>query len=436
LVLASTAGLLARAQQTKQVSVDGLIYDLKHPEADRRKAAAQLLGQNQVRQAVPSLIELTQDQDGSVRLEAIRALVRINDIGAVPAYIRLTQDPVKAVQEKAIEGIINAYVVEEGGLVAGAKKFVQFVNPFSEDYNAVTVEPFVQVSPEAAPALAVLLRHQDAALRKDAAAALGILRAESALPDIQAALREEIEVGVQVELIRAIYKIGKPEAGESVVPLVRDPDKKVHDEAIFTVGRLKTASALPHLKELYEANIQERRKILKLVPASGADDLMRRIYEALAYIGDPSCKDLFLAGLADERPFYRRYAAEGLGRIGDQSQTTLLGEKYLREKVAEVKLALGYSLYRMGREEHLLELAQGGDQGLDYLLELTPSEVPRLYPYLGTEKDSVKARILDTVGRRGDREAIEVVQPQMQHKNADVASAANLALRRLRARWP
>jgi HEAT repeat protein len=426
----------APAQQTKKVSVTGLIYDLKHPDPERRKDAAMLLGQNKVREAVPGLIELTNDPDNSIRLEAVRALVRINDQAALPTFVRLTRDPYRPIQEKCIEGIINAYVTDEGGFVRGVQKFADFLNPWSDDYNPLMVEPYVTVSPDAVSALAALLRPEDDGLRKEAAVALGILRAREALPAIQEALSRENVDGVKVELIRAIYKIGDREAGNAVAPFVKDPEKAVHDEAIFTVGRLRVKKAVPDMKELYESGIQESKKILGLVPITGKDDLLKKLYESMAYVGDPSCKDLFLAGLEDERAFYRRYGAEGIGRMGDKSEVTRIATAYLREKDGEAKLGMSFALYRLGRDEHLLELAQDGDQGSDYLLELDSSEVPKLYPYLKSEKDSVKIRILNVIGLRGDRTALPVVEGFMGHKNADVVSAANLAVRRLRGRFP
>jgi len=241
---------------------------------------------------------------------------------------------------------------------------------------------------------------------------------------------------VKVELIRAIYKIGDREAGNAVAPLVRDPEKFVHDEAIFTVGRLRVKKAVPDMKELYESGIQESKKILGVVPITGKDDLQKKLFEGLAYVGDPSCKDLFLAGLQDERFFYRRYGAEGIGRIGDKGDVSTMATAYLREKDEEAKLALSFALYRLGRDEHLLELAQGGDQGSSYLLELESSEVPKLFSYLRSEKDSVKIRILNVIGLRGDKTALSVVEEFMGYKNADVVSAANLAVRRLRGRFP
>jgi len=424
------------AQATRKVTVSGLIYDLKHPDPERRKEAAILLGQNKSREAVPALIEVTGDPDQGLRLEAVKALVRINDARAMPAYIRLTQDPVKGVQEKALEGIINLYVIEDSGFVHGVKKVADFFNPLGDDYNPLVVEPYVAVSPDAVKAMSVLLKSEDTDLRREAATGLGILRAASAIPQIQDALAGELQDEVKVELIRALYKVGDRTAAEVIVPFVRDPEKTVHDEAILAVGRLRVTKAVPDLKELYESGIEENRKILGLVPVTGKDDLAKRLYQALSHIGDPSCKVLFQAGLKDERVFYRRLGAEGLGRSGDTASTSSVATQYLREKDPEAKLAMSFALYRLGREEHLLELAQEGDQGLEYLLELEASEMPKLYPYLDSEKNGVKVRILTAIGQRADRSAVPVVERYMKSENGDVASAANLALRRLRGRFP
>ncbi len=303
--LTAAALLPLSAQQTRELSVEGLIYDLKHPEGDRRKQAATVLGQNKVREAVPDLIQLTEDTDGSIRLEAVRALVRINDTRALQAYTRLTHDSEKEVQKKAIEGVTNMYVVGEGGFTRGLRKFADVLNPFRDDYNPLMVESFVPVSQDAKDALAELLFASDTGIRKDAAVALGILRAQSALPTIQQALSVETSDGVKVELIRTIYKIGDPSAGPAVIPLVRDTDKKVHDEAIFTLGQLRVTEAVPLLKELYLSGVEERQKVLGFVPVSGTDDLQKKLLEALAYMGDSSCQELFLQALMDSRESYR-----------------------------------------------------------------------------------------------------------------------------------
>jgi len=424
------------AQQPQEATVDGLIYDLKHPDNDRRKRAATALGQYKVHKAVPELIELTEDRDASLRLAAVNALVRINDTRALKAHIRMTQDPKKEIQKKAIEGIIKIYVSDgEGGFISGVMKVADVVNPLRDDYNPLLVESYVPVSQDAKDALAELLFSPETGIRKDAAVALGILRAHSALSPIQHALSLEPDDGVKVELIRTIYKIGDPSAGTEVIPLISDPDKKVHDEAIFTLGRLRVSEALPLLKELYESGVEERRKILKFVPVSGKDDLQKKVLEALAYIGDSSCYDLFLGALEDSRDFYRLLAAEGLGRIGDSSNITRVSEKYLQEKSRKTKLAMSFALYHMGREEHLIEVVNSSDkdQAYHYLLELNASGIRELYPYMQIVENPIRLRLLDIIGLRGDSSAVPVIEAWMQSTNPELASAANLAMRRIQS---
>ena len=426
------------AQEKNKRSVDGLVYDLRHPEVQRRKEAARALGKNEVHEAVPDLIELTHDSQDSARLEALRALVRINDARALQAYTRLTRDPDSRIQEKAIEGIINVYVVEESGFVSGVKQFVDLVNPFSDDYNPLMVEPYMPVSESAVNALADLLVSADSGTRKKAAVALGILRAAPALPALQQALGQETSDGVNVELIRAIYKIGDASAGQAIMPFIHDPDKKVHDEAIFTLGRLRVTEAVPQLKELYQSGVEERKKILGFVPVTGRDDLQKKLLEALAYIGDPSCREVFEDALSDPRDFYRSQGAEGLGRIGDQTDVNRVAAKYLREESDDVKLAMSYALFRLGREEHLVELVDnvGKDQAYYYFLEMDSRQIEQLYPYLQGAEDSSSLRLLEVVGLRAGVNALPVVEQMMQSPDPEVASAANLAARRIQGRNP
>ena len=65
---------------------------------------------------------MTEDEQDLVRLEAVRAFVRINDFSALNAFARLTHDRSREIQKKAIEGIVNVYVVEDSGFVNGVKK--------------------------------------------------------------------------------------------------------------------------------------------------------------------------------------------------------------------------------------------------------------------------------------------------------------------------
>ncbi len=429
---------LGQANKPETRSVDGLIYDLKNPDANKRTEAARLLGENKVRAAVPALVEAAGDANAEVRYAVANALVTIGDTRALPAYVQFARDSDKRIQKVAVQGIVDTYTSGETGFVSGVKKVVSFLNPLSNDYDSRVVEPYVPVSDDAVKALIDLLFNSDKGLRKDAAVALGILRARAALPAIEDALNREDSSDIKIALIRAVYKIGDSASAEMVVPFIRDSDKGVHDEAILTAGRLRVKSAVPILNDLYRVGVEERKKIFGIVPVSGSDDLQRKVLEALAYIGDPRSQDIFEDALNDSRDEYRRYAAEGLGRTGDQKYVKLLAMRYLREQDPNVKLALGYALFLLGREEHIVEMVDNveKDQVYYYLMELPPDKIRMLYSQLQTARDPITIRLLDIIGMRGGADALPVVQDLSSSQNADIASAANLAIRRLRARFP
>ena len=421
--------------------VNGLIFDLRHPELDRRKTAVVALGKHRIRRAVPELSRLVKDPDDLLRMALARALVKIGDIRAVPALMTLCHDSRKQTQLMAIRGLVSLYVTTPDGFIQGMKRVVDFVNPANDDYNPLIVEPYVSVSPEAIDTLATLLGSADADIRRNAAHALGILRGHRGLPALQEALELEPENGVKVEMIRAIYKIGDPEAGVTLIPLIWDPDKKVHDEAIFALGRLKVESSVPALTELYNSGVTERKRILGgLVPVSRSHDLRLKTLEALAYIADPRSRAILLEAITDERTPFRRYGAEGLGRLGDSSLVPTLAHMFQMEEKPEVLLAASFALFRLGAEAHLPELVDriNTDQAYFYLLEMEPEEVPKLHPLLPlhTRQPAIQIRLLDVIGQRGNASSLQVVEPLTRSENADVISSANVALRRLRGRHP
>ncbi|MBI3941009.1 MAG: HEAT repeat domain-containing protein [Acidobacteria bacterium] len=437
------------AQQTRQVSVESLIYDLKNPDALRRKEAAQRLGQNKTRAAVPALVEVFADTDDGVRLEILRALVAINDPRALSAYVAASGDQRPEIREKSIAGMVNLYVVEEGGFVQKTRKIIDALNPFDVDYDPLVVEPYVPVSPEAIKALSPMISDPEAGIRRKAAQALGVLRGEEAAPLLLEQLKRESDAGARVQMIRAIGKIGQPQYAAALIPLIEDENKAVHDEAISTVGLLKVGEAVEPLMRLYNAGPEERRKVFKVIPASGKDDLQFKLLDALAFIGAAESQPIFARDLRHKDPEFRRSAAEGLARIGlpesaadqrlkDDSAALLLDQRK-EEKKPEVKLAIDFALYRLGNQALLTELINGldsprYDQALQYLLEFSPEETPRLFPFVRLKRKKVQIGLITALGSVGADDVRPHLLDLSSDKDISIASAANEALRRLNAR--
>jgi HEAT repeat protein len=135
-------------------------------------------------------------------------------------------------------------------------------------------------------------------------------------------------------------------------------------------------------------------------------------------------------GSADEN--VRRRSAEALAQLAAPDQRKLVEGYQLQEKNKDVRLALDWALYRMGREEMLYrvvdELDSGRqDQAIGYLAQLESPDL--LYPFLKRTANAprINAGLLKALARIGDAQTLELVKPFRESHQPYVAEAAELA---------
>jgi HEAT repeat protein len=422
------------AQETRQVPADAMIYDLKNPDPVRRKEAAASLGHNKIQRATPDLVAAVGDSDPAVRRAIVIALQEIQDPRALPGFVTLSSDPEKDIRDHAIEGMTSAYLPRESGLVVTLNKVGTFFNPWSDEWADVVIEPDLHVDQSVTDALRQRLREDaDGGLRAKAARSLGILRAGDAVSDLATALRGDKVNNVRFESIRALRKIGDPSVGPQLVELISYGDSKVRNEVVYTIGRLRYAAAVPQLTEQYTKELA--------VTGRNIDRVFReRLIGALAYIGDPASKDLFMHEKANVDTALALHAYEGLARIADPSTLNDISTDRLRTKDAKLLDAQAWALYRLGRKEFLTAVVDGlGDrrtnhESREYLLELTHDQVPDLFPF-ATHKDvNVREALAEILGLVGDDRAVPVLQDLSRDKSGEVADLAAQALHRIGAR--
>jgi len=128
----------------------------------------------------------------------------------------------------------------------------------------------------------------------------------------------------------------------------------------------------------------------------------------------------------------RQRSAEALARLAATDQRKLVEGYQLQEKNKEVRLALDWALYRMGRSEMLYrivdELDSGRqDQAIGYLSELESPEA--LYPFLKrtTNAPRINAGLLKALGRIGDAQTLDLIKPFRESSQSYVAEAAEIA---------
>jgi HEAT repeat protein len=232
--------------------------------------------------------------------------------------------------------------------------------------------------------------------RADAAVALGALQDN---PEALAALGEAAQHdpfwAVRAEALRALGRIGGPEAEKYVLAAATDPQPWVRDRAVRELGNFKQDAALPaKLDDIashdtaYRVRSSALQSLAELKAPSAYDTLMAAVnsdspddtlrtgaLEALGYLGDSRAVPVLLAWSAPGKPFRPREAAieavAGLDKKNKQITQALVS--YLSEPYFDVSMAAIFGLWERGDPDAIAPLEQmlkGGDYNLSEQADL------------------------------------------------------------------
>jgi HEAT repeat protein len=424
----AAASVTGASAQVRQGSTESLVYDLKNPDAPRRLAAARDLGLAKSVSAIPALLPLAEDPDASVRRQVEFTLEQMADISVLPGLVQLSADSEPDIRDRAVQALVNLHLPRATGPTAALVKLGNLINPWADEHADTVVEPDVPVDPSVITALRARMTDSEDRIRRNAGQGLGILRGEAAIPELLVAVGQDRDPLVRFEAVRALRKIGNPEVGSRLQPMLNLNMDKVRNEIITTLGTLKYREAVPELTRIYEeSKPAERSRTLAL--------------SALADIADPASRPVFLGSKADKDVNIRLYANEGLARLADPSLGTVISAERLVEKNARVQAAQAFGLLRLGREEYMEELvrALGGwatkELAREYLLETQVSERPVLLA-MHSKSATVRAELADVFGLMGDRAALPALEELQHDTDSGVARNAERAIRRITAGTP
>ncbi|HKU74547.1 MAG TPA: hypothetical protein VJR02_11545 [Pyrinomonadaceae bacterium] len=140
----------------------------------------------------------------------------------------------------------------------------------------------------------------------------------------------------------------------------------------------------------------------------------------------------FAKQLGSTDPLVRQRSAEALAKLAATRERKLVEGYQLQEKNKEVRLALDWALYRMGRAEALYrivdELDSGRqDQAVGYLSELESPDL--LYPFLKRTNNAprINVGLLKALARIGDAQTLDLIKPFLDSHQPYVAEAAEVA---------
>ena len=140
----------------------------------------------------------------------------------------------------------------------------------------------------------------------------------------------------------------------------------------------------------------------------------------------------FAKQLGSTDPLVRQRSAEALARLAATDQRKLVEGYQLQESNKEVRLALDWALYRMGRAEVLYRVVDALDSGrqqqaIGYLSELESPDL--LYPFLKRSNNAprINAGLLKALAHIGDAQTLELIKPFRESHQTYVAEAAEIA---------
>jgi len=404
--------------------------DLRSETPKTRAKAAEELGKKRDSEDIPALRALLKDPERNVRAEAVAAIVNIGTQASLDPLMEATRDSEPSIQMLATDGLVNFYYpgYVQTGWTASLKRFGASVKGRFTETNTLVIDPYITVSPDAIRALGRLaVGGSSMDSRALAARALGILRAQSAVPQLIEALHSK-DSEVILESLRAIEKIGDKSAGPQFSFLLRDLSEPVQIAAIDTTGQLQNREAMPSLRDIVET--------------SKKADVRRAALIALAKMPDAADKPLYITYLKDKDKYLRAAGAEGLARAGDASETERLKQAFSAERNESAQLSMAFALVRTGDASYLPYLLDALNstfhrgEARPFLIELArnPEIRAQLYKPLQDGSNDQKKNLAQVMAVSGDAETLPYLERLSHDPNPEVAQEAIRAAKSLKSR--
>jgi HEAT repeat protein len=222
------------------------LRDLRSRNRVRRARAAQVLGDLELRQAVPELCRLLSDRYAEVRIVAVRALGRIGDPSAAWRLIASLD------QAEPVPSLLATHTLVQLGPDAEVTLVAALDHPQAR-VRAVCLDALGLLGAAGSvPRVARLLREERVLdVRVAAAVNLGRLGTRSALAPLTDAVDPARPAALRAAAARALGELGAPAAVPALMTLLDDDEFRVAHEAAHALRRLGPAG-LTALREVVE----------------------------------------------------------------------------------------------------------------------------------------------------------------------------------------
>ncbi|MBV8832245.1 MAG: HEAT repeat domain-containing protein [Acidobacteriaceae bacterium] len=387
--------------------------------------------------ALPALQQDLSDPAREIRVEAVKAIVKIGTVDSLAPLAKAAHGNDAEVQIRATDGIVNYYVpgyVVKGALSGTFVRGVRSVKSFFNSRNDQVVDADVFIRQDVAQALAdQVAGGVSMDVRANAALASGILRNRTAVPSLVGSLRAQDNALIFESLV-ALQKIKDPAADPGLSAVATDLDERIQMTALETIGVLRSLPAAPAVRTAL-ANARNT-------------SIRRAALLALARLGIPGDRTTFHQYSSNQDPELRASALEGLGRIREPEDYPILEKAYNEPNAGwRVHLAAAFGLVNEGNVStaefsplpFVLENVENPNHAgvaSPYLTELCRREDVRkaLIPLVSQATKDQKLAICAAFGAAQEEDAIPVLNSLAKDIDPDVAFAASKALRIAQAR--
>lgn len=382
--------------------------------------------------AIPALSQYLTDPDRDIRLEAVKAIVKLGTEASLAPLVTATHDNDPEVQMRATDGLTNYYLpgyVAKSGLTGSPSRGVRQVKSLFASRNDQIVDPDITIRQDVAEAIAAEITGGTSVdARSNAARAAGILRDSAAVAALEQVLHAKDSQSIFESLV-ALQKIHDLSAGPAAASATHDLDDRIQATALETVGILHSLPSAPDVRTAL-ANARNIR-------------IRRAALEALAMLAIPGDRATFQGYLRDEDAELRAAALEGLGRIREPEDFPAIQDAY-NEKDADwrVHLAAAFALVNEGKVDAsefspLLYLIENLDVkghsnvASAYLTELARRDEVRsaLFPLVPEATKGQKVALCWVFAASRSDDVTPTLNTLARDIDPDVAFAASKALR-------
>jgi len=281
--------------------------------------------------AVPALLSVLKDENAAVRLAAVESLGNLSDPRAVDALVQALRTDTDPQVREAAAEALGE--IDSPRAVPGLIAALG-----SEKVGAVRAKiawALGEIDDKrsgAVEALGAVVRDPDAEVRRQAVWALGELEAATAVPMLIPALKDA-DTETRKQAAWALGEIQSKDAVEALTPVTKDADVEVRKQAVWALGNIEDKRALPALEAaVRDANVEVRRQAIESI---GQLDDLHKAPPAL------------ITALKDEDEEVRKSAVEALGQLEDEDAIPAL-IPLTKDADVEVKRAAVEALSSIG----------------------------------------------------------------------------------------